>query len=306
MIFRYEYHGGVWVDLEQPSEEELQNISHEFSIGGRIEKELLSPTPTPLVASDTEMTLLVLHFPTHAIENGITGSQEIDMVVGENVIITVRYEVIASLYHLKKQLETQKVVSPRTLITAGVLIEILFVHLYTSVRDHINHVVDHLARVEQDMFTGRERFTVRPISSISREFLHMEAALANQEEPLSHFLNLLAKRDFVNASFSERAEHILAERTQVAQLIETHRAVAGELRETNIAILEASQNGIMNTLTIINFIFLPLGLISWTFAMRTEGMPIIDSPYAFWIVLAIMLGIAGLLTAFFIKRRWLF
>ena len=39
---------------------------------------------------------------------------------------------------------------------------------------------------------------------------------------------------------------------------------------------EAGQNEIM-ALTIVNFIFLPLGLISWTFTMRTEGMPFIDS-----------------------------
>ncbi|MDE1919489.1 MAG: hypothetical protein KGH56_02195 [Patescibacteria group bacterium] len=306
MIFRYEYHGGVWVDLEQPTEEEMQSVSREFSISGRIEKELLSPTPTPLVASDAGAALLVLHFPSHGVENGETGNQEIDVIVGKGFIITVRYEVIAPLYHLKKQLETQKVVAPHVLITSDVLFEILFVHLYTSVRDHINHVVDHLGRIEQEMFDGRERTTVRPISSISREFLHMEAALANQEEPLGRFLGIVAERNFFNASFAERAEHIRAERTQVARLIETHRAVASELRETNIALLEASQNGIMKTLTIVNFIFLPLGLITWIFAMRTEGIPFIASPNGFWIVLAMMAGVAALLTIFFVKKRWLF
>ena len=306
MIFRYEYQGGVWIDLEQPSKEEIRQIAHEYSISERIEKELLSPTPVPLVASDAGATLLVLHFPAHDAENGETGSQEIDFVIGTHFILTVRYEIIAPLYHLKKQLETQKLVAPHALITAEVLFEILFVHLYTSVRDHINHVVDHLARVERDMFDGAERTTVRSISSISREFLHMEAALANQEEPLERFLHVLGQHDFFKASFAERVEHILAERTQIARLVTTHRAVAGELRETNIALLEAGQNEIMKTLTIVNFIFLPLGLISWIFAMRTENMPLIDSPNAFWIVLAIMFGVAMLLTAFFIKKRWLF
>ncbi|MCX6788086.1 MAG: hypothetical protein NT108_02910 [Candidatus Kaiserbacteria bacterium] len=306
MIFRYEYHGGVWVDLEQPNEEEMQQIASEFSISERLEKELLSPTPVPLVASDAGAALLVLHFPAHGAENGETGNQEIDVIVGEHFILTVRYEVIAPLYHLKKLLETQKLVAPHTLLTADVLFEILFVHLYTSVRDHINHVVEHLARVERDMFDGAERTTVRSISSISREFLHMEAALANQEEPLGRFLNVLEQHEFFHAAFAERAEHILAERTQVARLIETHRAVASELRETNIALLEAGQNEIMKKLTIVNFIFLPLGLISWIFAMRTEGIPFISSPHAFWIVLGLMFGVAMVLTTFFIKKRWLF
>lgn len=306
MIFRYEYQGGVWVDLEQPSEEEIRQIAHEFSISERIEKELVSPTPTALVASDTDSALLVLHFPAHGSENGEAANQEIDFIVGSHFILTVRYEIVAPLYNLKKLFETQKIVAPNTLITADVLFEILFVHLYTSVRDHINHAVDHLSRIERDMFDGSERTTIRLISNTSREFLHMEAALANQEEPLNRFLNVLARHDFFNASFAERIEHILTERTQVARLVNTHRAVASELRQTNIALLEASQNEIMKKLTVVNFIFLPLGLISWMFAMRTEGIPFIDSPHAFWIVLSIMFGVAVMLTTFFIKKRWLF
>ena len=106
--------------------------------------------------------------------------------------------------------------------------------------------------------------------------------------------------------FAPRAERIRAERANVARAVKTYRAIASELRETNIALLGARQNEIMKTLTTVNFILLPLGLISWIFAMRTRGMPLVDSPNAFWLVLALMLGVAALLTAFFVKRRWLF
>ena len=79
------------------------------------------------------------------------------------------------------------------------LLEILFAHLYTSMRDHTNHVANNLARVEKDMFDGHERTTVRSISNISREFLHVEASLANQEESLGNFLDALAQYEFLTA-----------------------------------------------------------------------------------------------------------
>ncbi|MDP2655397.1 MAG: CorA family divalent cation transporter [bacterium] len=306
MIFRHEYLKGVWVDLEQPNENDIRQLAEEFSLGEHIEKELLYPTPMPLVSVDENMALLVLHFPMHGVNDGETKSQEVDIVVGKNFIITVRYEVVAPLHHLKKLLEAQNLVEGHTQITTDVFLEVLFAHLYTSVRDHINHVADNLSRVEKDMFDGHERTTVRSISNISREFLHAEASLATQEESLSNFMNVLSQLRFFDESFKLRAERIKTGRSNVARVVKTHRAVATELRETNIALLGASQNEIMKTLTTVNFIFLPLGLISWTFAMRTEGMPLIDSPNAFWIVLAIMFCVAMLLTAFFIKRRWLF
>lgn len=305
MLFRYEYHGGVWVDLEHPTEDEVRRIAQEFSIGERLEMELFSPTPSPLVANDDGMTFMVLNFPSHGASDGEIRDQEIDFVVGKKFVITVRYEVVEPLHRLQKLLEAQRLISLDDALTTDVLLEILFAHLYTSVRDHTSHVANRLAHIERDMFNGLERKTVRMISNISREFLHIEASLANQEEPLNRFLKSIVARGSFGASFPERAERVNAERAQVAHLVKTYRAVASELRETNTSLLEARQNEIMKTLTIVNFIFLPLGLISWTFSMRTEGMPIIASPNAFWIVLAIMLGVTVLLTAFFIKKRWL-
>lgn len=305
MIFRYKYRGGVWVDLEHPTEDEVRHIAREFSISERLETELFSPTPAPLVANDVGVTFLVLHFPAPGENYGDIRDQEVDFIIGEGFIITVRYEVVMPLHRLRKVLEAQHFISPHDGMTTDVLLEILFAHLYTSVRDHIDQASDSLTRIEREMFNGKERITVRSISDTSREFLHIEASLANQEGPLDRFLRALETKNAFGASFPERIERIHAERSQVARLAKTYRAVATELRETNIALLDAHQNEIMKTLTIVNFIFLPLGLISWTFSMRTQGMPIIDSPNAFWIILGIMLGVTVILTAFFIRKRWL-
>lgn len=306
MIFRHEYRGGVWVDLEQPTEEEKRRIAEEFSISERLEKEVLSPTPTAVVAADESATLLILHFPAHGAEDGDTTNQEIDFVVGDHFILTVRYEVVASLYHLQKLLEAQNLVVGHDSVSTDVLLEVLFAHLYTSVRDHSNHIASRLESVEQDMFAGRERTTVRAISNISREYLHIEAALANQEEPLARFLKALGERKSFGPSFTQRAERILAERTQVARLIVTHRAVATELRGTNAALLEARQNEIMKTLTVINFSVLPLELLALIFGMHALGTPLEQNPNAFWIIVAIMFGIVACMTLFFAKKRWIF
>lgn len=296
----------MWVDLEQPTEQEIRQVAQEFSISERIETELLAPTPAPLVAGDTAMALLILHFSEHGTNDGETKNQEIDFIVGNHFIVTVRYEIVASLHHLKKILEAQELVSGHVPITTEVLLEILFAHLYASVRDHTNHTASRLTRVERDMFAGYERTTVRAISGVSREFLHLEAALANQEGPLRRFLAALAQRDFFSAAFPERVERILAERVQVARLVETHRAVTSELRGTNSALLEARQNEIMKTLTVVSFIFLPLELIALIFAMDVPGIPLTRDPNGFWIIMLVMFGIICCMTLFFIRKRWFF
>lgn len=307
MIFRYDYPGGVWVDLEQPSQDEIRQVAREFGINERIEAELVFPTPAPLIARDEHMALLVLHFPAHETDGGDTKSQEIDFVVGGNFIVTVRYEVVVPLHHLKKILETQKLVGDHQGIATDVLLEILFAHLYTSTRDHTNHLASNLSRVEHAMFDGHERATVRLISGVGREFLHLDAALADQEETLTGFLKMLAERGFFGASFAERAERILAERAQVMRLVGTHRAIASELRQTNSALLEARQNEIMKTLTLITVIVLPLELIAVTLEIRAPGTPalVMEHPNAFWIILGIMAAVVTLMMIYFARKRWL-
>ncbi|HUY62190.1 MAG TPA: CorA family divalent cation transporter [Candidatus Paceibacterota bacterium] len=304
MTFRYDYPDGVWIDLEQPTEEEIHEVARAFSISERLETELLYPTPSPLVANDPSTALLVLHFPEHGEVHGETKSQEIDLVVGAHFIITVRYEVIAPLHRLKKLLETESVVDGTAAISTDVLLEIIFAHLYTSVRDHTSHSADVLARVERDMFGGHERTTVRAISTISREFLHLESALANQEEPLARFLRTLSERSFFGPSFAERTTRILAERIQIAHLVRTHRAVATELRETNSALLESRQNEIMKTLTMITVVVLPLELIAFVFGMHVPGTPLDQNSHAFWIIMAVMLAAVGFMTVYFARKRW--
>ena len=305
MISRYTYHGRVWIDLERPTNEEVHLIAKEFSIDERLEAELISPTPAPLVASDAGVTFLVLHFPTHGAADGEIRDQEVDFVIGDTFLITARYEVVAPLHRLRKVLETQQLISPHYALTTDVLLEILFVHLYTSVRDHIKDSAHRLAHIEHDMFNGLERHTVRLISGASREFLHIEASLANQEEPLTRFLKTLsARKSFSGVTFSERAERILAEHAQAVRLVTTYRAVATELRETNASLLEARQNEIMKTLTVITFGMLPLELIALVFGMHAAGAPLEQDPNAFWIILAIMLGTGGLMMIFFARRRW--
>lgn len=305
MITRYEYRGGVWVDLERPSDTEVREVLDAYGISDRIGTELLSPTPVPLVAGDENAALLVLHFPIPRTDEGENTSQEIDFIVGERFVITVRYDLVVPLHHLKKMLETELAVAGGSEVSTDVLVELLFGHLYTSVRDHINHTASQLSHVEQEMFTSRSHHTVRAISNVSRDFLHLESTLVNHEEPLARFLKTLTDRNLFGPSFVERASRIAAERVHVAHLIRAYRAVATELRETNMALLETRQNEIMKTLTVITIIVLPLELIAFVFGMHALGTPLEHNPNAFWIILMLMVVTCGLVVLFLLRKRWL-
>jgi magnesium transporter len=306
MISRYSYHGGVWVDLEHPTEDEIRAVCKEFGVNDRLEAELSSPTPSPLVSGDADTAFLVLHFPTHNAGDYEMRDQEIDILAGSSFIITVRYEVVEPVHRLQKLLETEHLISPRATMTTAVLLEILFAHLYTAMHEYMNRVANNLVNVEKEMYGGQERLAVQLISNVSRVLLHMEAVLTNHEDALKRYLDTLSHHGFFGPSFGERSLRILAERAQIERLVKTHRAIATELRETNAALLGARQNAIMKMLTIITVIVFPLELIAVTLGMHLPGTPLEENPYGFIIVIASMVVIAFFMTLFFVKKRWIF
>lgn len=304
MIFRHESNGTSWVDIEQPTPGEIRAIAREFSIGERIESELLTPSPLPLVAGDAEHAMLVLHFPTHSEEGHAPKTQEVDFVIGRNFVLTIRYEVIAPLHLLRKVLEANGLIGGGSELKADVFLEILFAHLFAAVRDHVNHTASRLISVERELYIGREREAVLRISDINREFLHLSSAIANHEEPLTRFLHALERRNFFGPAFGERALRIRAENEQLMRLINTHRAVAVELRETNESLLSVNQNEIMKTLTAITLLILPAELTIFIFDMEVPGTPLATNPDAFWIVIGLIGVVVGTLAVIFTRKHW--
>ncbi len=57
-------------------------------------------------------------------------------------------------------------------------------------------------------------------------------------------------------------------------------------------------------LTAISLIFLPLTLIASIFGMNVH-LPFEDSSHAFWIIIAVMLGVVVTVATFFRRRGWL-
>jgi magnesium/cobalt transport protein CorA len=305
MITRHEVSGITWVDMESPSRTELQEIIAEFNIDARIEEEIVSPTPYPLVVDTEKYVYLVLHFPTTD-PNGGAKSQEIDFIAGKNFLITCRYEVITTIHSLHKIFEAEELlgITKHRPSTAD-LIERILRQLYSSISEEAEQFARMLERIEEDIFSGRERSTVRNISLVGRVLLRFDTTLSRHTEPLKEFLKQLGTPAFFGKSFTEHAAHIEAEHTHAINVVSSYREVALELRETNDSILSTAQNEIIQRLTIITFAAVPLTVITGLFGMSIGGIPLAESPNAFWTVVVIMVLMVLALLAYFKAKKWI-
>lgn len=295
----------TWIDLESPTPDELHKVMIEFGISPSIEDQIVSPTPYPLVIAFPSYTYLIIHFPVTIPEGGAR-NQEIDFIVGKHFIITVRYEVVASIVNLHKVFEAEDLLGlpPTSAETEEFLIEHIFRRLYRAIREELESTERTLARIEQDIFSGRERATVRKISEVGRVLLRFEMILRRNSEPLQAFLEELERPLFFGTRFTKHSANIRAELDHVAGIVSSFRDVATELRITNDSILSSSQNQVMKTLTVVTFIMFPLSIVPAIFAVDVGPNSVLHHPEIVGSIFGLMGIIALCLFVYSKFRRW--
>jgi magnesium transporter len=105
--------------------------------------------------------------------------------------------------------------------------------------------------------------------------------------------------------FETYIEYINHEYNKAEQATNSVKEYVYELRQTNDSLLSTKQNEIMKTLTVINFIILPLSVITGLFGMNVDSTPLTGNPYDFWIVVLSMFIITVISTSIFKRKNWL-
>ena len=91
-------------------------------------------------------------------------------------------------------------------------------------------------------------------------------------------------------------------------LVEDREAVVEEvvegLESTNESVISHRQNDVLRVLTVFSAILLPLTLLASVFGMNV-AFPGHDTVHAFWVIVAVMVGVGAGLLGFFRWKRWL-
>lgn len=303
MISKYTYKGLTWVDLESPTEEELVHIMEEYSIPVLVGEEMHTKSFQSKIDLHPNFIYLILYFPKISHKNNKGLEQEIDFVVGNKFIITVHYEFIESLHEFSKTFEVDAILEKKMDVDhAGFLFYHLIKTLYMNSRYQLNDVNMLLRDTEKKIFEGTETRMVATISNINRTLLDFRQALRFHKEVLGEFE--LAAKQFFGEKFGYYLSSILSEYTKTQYILDSHKEILDDLRDTNDSLLASKTNETMKILTILTFLTMPVIVISSIFVMNTSFV-LITSKVEFYFVLASMLLTSIIIFIYFKSKKWL-
>lgn len=304
MIKRHNHKDLIWIDLFQPTQEEIREIMEEFSIHPGVANDLLTPTFKPLVDLYKDFIYLVMHFPAIKHTHSQETNQEVDFIISEKFLITSRYDTIDPIHKFSKVFDVNSVLEKENINQKGwYLFFLLIKKLYGSMDHELEQIQDALEKAEEKIFKGEEKRMVQELSMISRDLLNLKQATNTHRDTLESLVDAgdeLFGEDFVN-----HMKDVISEYQKLRHITEINKESLVELRNTNDSLLSTKQNEIMKVLTIMAFVTFPLSLIASVFGMNTLHMPIIGSENDFWIIIGIMIALTTTFFLFFRYKKWL-
>lgn len=303
MISKYTYKGLTWTDLESPTEDEVLHVMESHSIPVLVGDEMKSKSLHSKVDLYPNFIYLILHFPqlSHNDNRGV--EQEIDFIIGSDFIITTHYEFIDSLHEFSKTFEVDAILEKKTDVDhAGFLFFHLLKSLYVHSRYQLNDVNIVLKDTERKIFEGAEGNMVVKISNINRTLLDFKQALRFHREVLDSFD--LAAKQFFGVKFNYYISSIISEYNKTQAILDSHKEILDDLRDTNDSLLANKTTKTMKMLTVITFLISPITIISDIFVINKSFLDNTD-PSPYYLILGLMF-VTSLLAFIFIKtKRWL-
>jgi magnesium transporter len=283
-----------WVDIDEPTEEEVQLLSTEFNFHPLAIEDCLEYVQRPKLDYYEGYHFLILH-ELNKIDLEET---EIDIFVSDHYVIT---------FHIHKsptvQLVLDNIMSDRRASKSPLhLTHRIIDELVDSYFPLIYRLEDELSDLEIDPLKKQVNNAVERLYDIKSDLSKLRRTILPTRDLLYRILNSNRFKDISEHRiyFEDIHDHLM----KLSDMIETNRDLASDIRESYFSLSSEKMNNIMKTLTIISSFFLPLTFIVGLYGMNFHYMPELAWKYGYLFILILMGFVTVLMYIFFKRKGW--
>ena len=233
-------------------------------------------------------------------EEGVTVDQA-SLVVGPRFVVSVLERPLGVFDPVRERVRS----GTSTICRMGA--DFLAYALIDAVVDGFFPVLEELGEVLSDLeeeITDRRNARALPsLHAVRRTLLALHRIMYRQRDALGTMLRA-EEAPFsppVRVYLRDAHDHAM----QVLDMIESYREMAVGLTDIYLSSMSNRMNEVMQTLTIVSTIFIPLSFIAGVYGMNFENMPELQWRWGYFAALAGMGSVALALVGWFWRRGWI-
>jgi len=289
----------LWLDIDNPSKTNMQLLLDCFLFHPLDVEDCLSAIERPKLDEYDDYFFLVLHVPIFVKQTKRLVSFTVNIFIGNNFIVTVHQGPCKPMQTTYNSISGDYGILAKG---SGYLLHKILDALIDYNFPILHKIYRNIQNVEDDIFRKPSTKNVRTILLIRTNIL----TFRNIVFPQRKILKTLEIKDMdflieaLEVYFSDLVDHI----EKIWDTLENYKELVEGVHEAHQSLLSNKINDIMRILTIFSVVILPLTLISGVYGMNV-GLPLMASPWAFFIIFAAMLVISIGMLIYFKFKDWI-
>lgn len=288
----------VWVQIQDPDESAFRLLREEFNFHPLAIEDVVVGHERPKVDVYDRYYFVVLYCVTYDLEAETAHTNELEMFIGSNYVVTVSddaiQEVEATLAQWQRNVEALGT-------DIGALVYTLLDRIVDDYFPVIDAIADRAEDIEQRIFEKFDVSALEDILQLKKELVRLRRLVT----PARDVVNVFLRRDppiMPRQSlpyFQDVYDHII----RVTDSLDTYQELLSSTLDAFLSVQSNRLNEIIYRLTLVSVIFLPLTFLTGFFGMNFEAIHFESGGL---LVLALVLMVVTPLTFYRVlaRRAW--
>ncbi|TYB30639.1 MAG: magnesium/cobalt transporter CorA [Candidatus Mcinerneyibacterium aminivorans] len=278
----------------------IKGISDTFGFHDLVIEDIISNNQRSKIEDWNDYIFMVMKFVEFIESEASFSNKEINMILKENILFTFHNNNLKFFEPISTRIENQT----GNIRKYGV--SYLFYALKDFLVDHsflvLEKIDDILEDIEDIIVENPETKYLEKLYDTKKDLIMIRKSIW----PLRDILNKIVRGDF--ELFDENAilyyrdlyDHVI----QIIDIVESFRDVVSGQIDLYMSSISNKMNKVMQFLTVIGTIFIPLTFIAGVYGMNFKYMPELEWKFSYPVVWGVMIIITLIMLLIFKKKKW--
>lgn len=290
------FEDGCWVNLVEPTQSEIKEISEMFNIDIENIKAALDEEERSRIDIEDNHTLILIDIPIDESDASSTHYSTIPLgiILLENTIVTIctaQTKILNDFIvgHIKDFFTFKK---------TRFILQILYKNAsyYLHYLRRINKMT---IAIEKEIYKSMQNKELIQLLELEKSLIYFSTSLKANELVLNKMLRTGSIKKYPEDE--DLLEDVIIENRQALEMATIYGDILSRIMDAFSAIVSNNQNTVMQFLTSITLIMSISTIVSGFFGMNVPGLPFANNPHGFWLVFLVTCVISLILT--FIMSR---